>query len=64
MAKKTLRTAKKDVVKATTTNISVRIEEAANGFMVSSWVKDKEIKYIAKDKKEAMEYATKIFGKY
>ena len=63
MAKKTLRTAKKDVVKPTT-NVSVRIEEADNGFMVSSWIKDKEIKYIAKTKKEAMEYATKIFSKY
>ena len=63
--KKTLRTVSKAVATPrATSNISVRIEEADNGFMVSSWIKEKEIKYIAKTKKEAMAYATKIFGKF
>ena len=43
---------------------SVRIEKATNGFMVSSWLKDKEIRYIAKTKKEAMGYAEKIFASF
>lgn len=61
--KKTLRIVKKDVAKPASDR-SVRIERATNGFMVSSWMKDKEVRYIAKTKKEAMEYASKIFEKF
>jgi len=59
MAKKTLRAIAKPV-----TRISVTIEEANNGFMVSSWIKEKNVRYIAKDIKEAMGYASKIFAKF
>ena len=61
--KKTLRTVSKAVPKPTSDR-SVRIERANNGFMVSSWMDEKQVRYIAKTKKEAMEYATKIFSKY
>ena len=46
------------------TDRSVRIEKATNGFMVSSWLKNKEVRYIAKNKKEAMGYAEDIFAKF
>ena len=60
--KKTLR-AVKEIAKPVT-RISVTIEEASNGFMVSSWIKEKNVRYIAKDIKEAMGYASKIFAKF
>lgn len=68
VAKKTTKkTTKKSSDKAkvpTSSDRSVRIERAVNGFMVSSWMKDKEVRYIAKTKPEAMEYASKIFKKF
>ena len=63
MAKKTLRTVKKAIDKPASDR-SVRIERAVNGFMVSYWAEKGEVRYIAKTKKEAMEYATKIFNKF
>ena len=68
--KTTKKTTKKSKIKDTqapkqlSSDRSVRIEKAVNGFMVSSWIKDKEVRYIAKTKKEAMEYAEDIFKKF
>lgn len=64
--KKTKKATAKKTAEAVTpsTDRSVRIEKAINGFMVSSWMKDKEVRYIAKTKKEAMSYADKIFQKF
>jgi len=68
-ATKTKRTTKKRSTSdksgvPTSSDRSVRIERAVNGFMVSSWLKDKEVRYIAKNKKEAMGYAENLFKKF
>lgn len=39
---------------------SVDIKKADNGYVVSTWDLNKEKIYIAKSKKEAMKYASKI----
>ena len=44
-------------------SVSVDIKKANNGFVVSSWDLDKQKTYIAKSKKEAMKYASKILTK-
>ena len=65
--KTTKKATKKTADKAsvpTSSDRSVRIERAVNGFTVSSWMKDKEVRYIAKTKPEAMAYAEKMFAKF
>ena len=44
-------------------SVSVDIKKANNGFVVSSWDLDKQKTYIAKSKKEALNYASKILNK-
>lgn len=44
-------------------SVSVDIKKANNGFVVSSWDLDKQKTYIAKSKKEALKYASKILTK-
>ena len=44
-------------------SVSVDIKKANNGFVVSSWDMDKQKTYIAKSKKEALKYASKILTK-
>ena len=41
-------------------SVSVDIKKANNGYVVSSWDSDKQKTYIAKSKKEATKYASKI----
>lgn len=41
-------------------SVSVDIKRANNGFVVSTWDLDKQKTYIAKTKKDAMKYASKI----
>ena len=41
-------------------SVSVDVRKANNGYVVSSWDSDKQKTYIAKSKKEAMRYASKI----
>ena len=44
-------------------SVSVDIKKANNGFVVSSWDSDKQKTYIAKTKKDALKYASKILTK-
>ena len=41
-------------------SVSVDVKKADNGYVVSTWDLDKQKTYIAKSKKEAMRYASKI----
>ena len=44
-------------------SVSVDIKRANNGFVVSTWDLEKQKTYIAKSKKEALKYASKILTK-
>jgi len=61
MAKKKKKS--KDIPVSTVKSVSVDIKKANNGFVVSSWDLDKQKTYIAKSKKEALKYASKILTK-
>ena len=41
-------------------SVSVDVKKANNGYVVSTWDLDKQKTYIAKTKKEALKYASKI----
>ncbi|MBA7545860.1 hypothetical protein ES705_38238 [subsurface metagenome] len=57
------KTSKITEVPVSNRSVSVDIKKANNGFVVSSWDLDKQKTYIAKSKKEALKYASKILTK-
>ena len=57
------KTSKVAEVPVSNRSVSVDIKKANNGFVVSSWDSDKQKTYIAKSKKEALKYASKILTK-